>query len=88
MRVQNMQSTRGTTVPNQFIVSDGNKKAFQSYDSVICVINDNNGTITLDCDKWNCSKTTSRYRNQFLGETTKETQAKIDSGEYKLANLN
>lgn len=29
-----------------------------------------------------------KYRNQFLGETTKETQAKIDSGEYKLVNLN
>jgi hypothetical protein len=27
-------------------------------------------------------------RNQFLNETTKETQAKIDSGEYILTNLN
>lgn len=44
--------------------------------------------ITLDEYYWNYSRTTSKYRSQFLGETTKETQAKIDSGEYKLANLN
>ena len=34
------------------------------------------------------SKTTSKYRNMFLGETTKETQKKINSGEYILTNLN
>ena len=37
---------------------------------------------------WNYSVTTSKYRNQFLNETTKETQAKINSGEYKLVDLN
>ena len=29
-----------------------------------------------------------RYRNLFLGETTKQIEAKSDSGEYKLVNLN
>ena len=42
----------------------------------------------LDSRCWNYSKTTSKYRNIFLGETTKETQSKIDRGEYKLTNLN
>ena len=44
--------------------------------------------IVLDKTYWNYSVTTSKYRNQFLNESTKETQAKIDSGEYKLVDLN
>ena len=44
--------------------------------------------IVLDKTYWNYSITTSKYRNQFLGESTKETQAKINSGEYKLVDLN
>jgi hypothetical protein len=47
------------------------------------------GTSTLiDKNKWDYSTTTGKYRNQFLGETKKETQAKIDSGEYILTDLN
>ncbi len=42
----------------------------------------------LDKDKWGCNTTTSRYRNQFLGETIKMTKAKIASGKYILADLN
>ena len=34
------------------------------------------------------SVTTNRYRNMFLGENKAETQRKIDSGVYKLVNLN
>jgi len=45
-------------------------------------------SVYLDCNKWDYSVTTGRYRNQFLGETKKETQAKIDSGEYALVDLN
>ncbi len=44
--------------------------------------------IFIDRNKWDYSVTTGRYRNQFLGETKKETQAKIDSGEYILTDLN
>ena len=45
-------------------------------------------SIYLDINKWDYSVTTGKYRNQFLGETKKETQAKIDSGEYALVDLN
>jgi hypothetical protein len=44
--------------------------------------------VQLDRDKWDYSTTTGKYRDQFLGETKKETQAKIDSGEYILTDLN
>ena len=44
--------------------------------------------VFLDKDRWNCSRTTSKYRNQFLGETINETREKIKNGTYKLKNLN
>ena len=72
---------------NQFTLTTENGVYFESYGSVI-VFKPNNGKIQLDSNLWNYSKTTSKYRNMFLGETTKETQQKIDSREYELTNLN
>lgn len=84
--VQNMVSPNGNDVPNQFEIRTGNKRVFKSYSSIIAVIDGDK--ITLDADKWNYSNTTSKYRNQFLGETTKETEKKIAASIYKLAKLN
>ena len=87
-KVRQMKSVRsGRPVANQFIIyaSDGNY--FQSYDSVIA-FKGNDGKVTLDNYYWDYSRTTSKYRNQFLGEGVADTRAKIDSGEYKLADLN
>lgn len=102
MKVRNMRSPNGNEVPNQFIISHNDimtfcsgtqdvfitdsPTVFQSYESVIAV--KCSASVVLDRDKWNYSVTTSKYRNQFLGETTKETEAKIKSGEYVLADLN
>ncbi len=44
--------------------------------------------IYLDQKYWNYSNTTGKYRNIFLGETIKDTKAKIKSGEYILTDLN
>lgn len=87
LNVQNMTSPNGNTVPNQFIVWTDNARYFQSYRTVIVRI-DNDGKITLDRDYWNYSKTTARYRNMFLNETSKETERKIKDGTYALDNLN
>ena len=46
------------------------------------------GQILLDETYWDYSTTTGKYRNQFLGETKRETERKIKSGEYILTNLN
>ena len=72
---------------NQFIINNGRESIFQSYDSIIArKIFD---VVDLDSVYWNYSKTTINYIIIFLdGETTKETQAKIDSGEYLLTDLN
>ena len=73
---------------NQFILWDDDRNKFlQSYDSIIVKIN-HRGDIYLDEYYWDYSKTTGRYRNQFLGETKNETLKKIKSGKYKLINLN
>lgn len=69
-----------------FIITSGNKKYFQSYNSLIAVVN--NGKVTLDSYWWTyCTQTTAAYRNRFLGESTKETAKKIASGEYRLRHL-
>ena len=99
MKIKNMTSSSGSAVANQFIIEDegrgalGNFKkrlTFQSYNSVIAIKTfwEDETRIELDINKWDYPTTTDKYRNQFLGETKKETQAKIDSGEYKLVNLN
>ena len=86
-KVKQMTSSRsGNPVANQFIIYTAEGDYFQSYDSIIVV--NNHGEITLDSNTWDYSRTTSKYRNEFLGEGIAETRAKIESGEYKLADLN
>ena len=69
-------------VVNQFVISDGGNEYLQSYNSII-VKRDINNNITLG-QNWDYSKTTGKYRNLYLGETKKETENKIKSGEYKI----
>jgi len=88
MKVENMTSTRGNKIANQFIiVDDNNDKTFQSYNSVIAK-KINNGLIYLDEYFWDYSVTTGKYRNQFLGEGIADTRKKIEQGVYILTNLN
>lgn len=88
VKVKQMRSPNSNNyVANQFIIYTDDGTYFQSYNSIIAFC-DKQGQTWLDKYYWDYSRTTSRYRNEFLGETTKETRAKIKSGEYKLANLN
>jgi len=86
--VENMLSRNGNVIPNQFLIRTPDGVFFQSYETIIAVVGDPNGQVTLDEERWDFSATTGKYRNRFLGETIKETRAKIASGEYALANLN
>ena len=96
MKVSQILNSKGVPVRNQFILSGNGKSVFQSYDSIICEREDyapyddtcGRPSIKLDPVYWNYSRTTSKYRALFLGESTKETQAKIDTGIYQLVNLN
>ena len=81
-----MTSSSGNKVANQFIIRDGNKETFQSYETIIAYRF--RGAVVLDQYYWDYSATTGKYRNMFLGEGIATTRKKIASGEYKLANLN
>lgn len=85
--VSNFESPRtGKPVANQFLIRIGDMEVFQSYQSIIAV--KYKGKVYLDKHYWDYSVTTGKYRNDFLNELKAETQAKIDSGEYKLKDLN
>jgi hypothetical protein len=90
MKVQNMTGNSGREIPNQFEIFTPEATYFQSYQSIIVktTFEDGKRVVYLDKNKWDYSRTTGKYRNLFLGETKKETEAKIKSGEYKLADLN
>lgn len=85
-----MTNSNGNKIPNQFIISTPEARYFQSYKSIIVKITYEDGkrVVYLDEYYWDYSRTTGKYRNQFLGEKKAETQAKIDNGEYKLTDLN
>ena len=99
MKVRNMTSNNGNSVPNQFIIRDQEideyrfcGDMFQSYETCIAFKGYGSisfeGALYLDRDKWDYSRTTSKYRNQFTGLTTSETKAGIKDGSIKLVNLN
>ena len=77
--------------PNQFIIENGKETYFQSYDSIIAKVVDNDiygDVIYLDKKYWNYSRTTSKYRNKFLNMTTKEIENHIKNGNIQLIYLN
>lgn len=87
IKVSQFENEKGVPVKNQFFILCDDCTMFQSYKSIIAK-KMKDGTVYLDSYYWDYSKTTSKYRNLFLRETTKETQEKIYSGVYKLVNLN
>jgi hypothetical protein len=78
---------RNGAVKNQFILRTDKGNYFQSYNSMIA-FKPFSGRIQLDFKFWDYSVTTGKYRNQFLNESKKETEAKIKNGEYELTDLN
>lgn len=85
MQIENMVSSNGNTVPNQFIIRNKGVTWFQSYQTIIAKRKD--GKVYLD-KNWDYSTTTGKYRNIFLGETKKETERKIKAGIYQIVDLN
>ena len=91
MKVQNITSSNGNKIANQFVITDDKQNEyFQSYNSMIVKkdYESDQVKIYLDQKYWNYSNTTGKYRNIFLGETITETKKKIKSGEYILTDLN
>lgn len=89
IKIKNMISENsGRNVPNQFIIENGEITAFQSYNSPIVKIDRSKFEIRIFKD-WDYSRTTSKYRNQFLDEmgfyglaNTAALESAMKTGEY------
>ncbi len=87
-KVTQMTSQRsGNPIANQFKISTPKGLFFQSYSSIIALI-DNKNNIILDEYYHDYSRTTSKYLTQFLDMNTQERRKAIKGGEIKLKNLN
>ena len=83
IKVKPMLTRGGSPSPNQFIIYTSEGEYYQSYESIIAFRPRGAQPITLGED-WNYSRTTDRYRNQFLGEGIAETRRKLADGTYIL----
>ena len=90
MKVSNMTSNKGNKVPNQFIIHTPEATFFQSYQTVIVktCFEDGERVVYLDERALDYSRTTAKYRNEFLGCNSGDVKARIKSGQYRLADLN
>lgn len=72
---------------NQFIHTCAFGMWLQSYDVCVAVISD--GTVYLNADYWDYSKTTIKYTKQFISMncSKKEIEKKIKNGQIKSFSL-
>ena len=77
MKVQNMTSRNGNKIANQFIITDGLKATFQSYESEIITLDYENMRMFVG-NNWDYSTTTGKYRNMFLADYVNYTGTKKD----------
>jgi len=76
MKVKSYMST------NQAIINDGNRVIFQSYKSIIAIVE--SGHVSLSAD-WDYSSTTMKYLCKFLNHVEiEEVKTRVKSGEYKV----
>lgn len=88
VKVGNMISRNGNEVPNQFEIVTDEGIYFQSYTTVIACKSFIAPVVYLD-PKWDYSRTTMKYLNQFLGTSSKkEIEAGIKSGRFIIEELN
>lgn len=84
--VENMESykTRGSYVPNQYLISFENGTVFKSYNTIIAAKVRHNGLFYLFLDPKHdmYSYTTNNYTNQFTGMNVKERRNAIEKSAY------
>jgi len=87
IRVRHMITEGNNPAVNHFIIDTDEGVYFQSYNSIIAFVPIGDNKTQLDKVYWNYSRTTGKYRNQFLGESFQDTRRKIDMGIYELVDL-
>lgn len=65
LTIEQMINDNGNYASNQFVIHDGDLLMFQSYDSLIAVVNYSTKEVLLGED-WNYSRTTGKHRNIFF----------------------
>lgn len=94
--VRPMESRGGNPTPNQLVMSDPAGETFVSYGTKIVFRShhkygepgNKKHKIILDENYWDYSRTTGKYRNQFLGFGVQECRKGIQDGTIQLADLN
>ena len=98
MKVENMKNNNNNIVKNQFIITDDNRRYFQSYNSIIVMIENtpwlsganltDDFIVYIDPDYYDYSKTTTRYRNIFLGIDNDTFNKNLKDNKYTFKSLN
>lgn len=67
MKVRNLEGKSGIAVVNQFVIENGNRKVFQSYDSTIVEVKWHTDFCEVNIGHdWDYSRTTTKYFKIFL----------------------
>lgn len=77
MKIENMMSSKGNKIANQFKLTYNDFVAFQSYETLISVYDVKNDTMYTDKDFY--STTTSKYRNLFNDEFSPLTIIQVNN---------
>ena len=67
MKKENIMKVRQLENKNQFVMGNDKITIFQSYDSIIAIVDKDNKTLTLGCD-WDYSRTTLKHLYIFIEE--------------------
>ena len=92
--VEQMTSRSGNVVPNQTILSDMTGKTFVSYGSKIVYQSKDRASdglpldIIVDENYWDYSRTTGKYRNEFMNMGVQDVRDYIKEGRIQVGNLN
>ena len=92
--VEQMTSRSGNVVPNQTILSDMTGKTFVSYGSKIVYQSKDRASdglpleIIVDENYWDYSRTTGKYRNEFMNMGVQDVRNHIKEGRIQVGNLN
>lgn len=84
MKIQNLISSNGNKIANQFSVNHNGIRYFQSYDSVCAKYSDN--ILTLGCD-WDYSRTTLKYLYIWMEDNAYSVWSIISNSSNKRASL-
>ena len=92
MKIQQLINDKMNPATNQFVIFDGNKIYFQSYQTTIARYDVVTNELVLSKD-WNYSRTTTKHLNIFLREYTnyyisssKEIKENIKNKTFKIVN--